>query len=148
MLLSSHVISFALMIVQSLTKKYNKCLVCGNFLRSVPVNILYLTTIMYCMYRDRLVCNYSHDFETYFLELWIELEVKLFFDWIASSAMFMFYSYFSKFKSIWKLYDEKLAIDNVWESKNSRDILHYLKFENDIFCILSCGIFMAVYSIV
>ena len=135
------------MIVQSLTKKYNKLLVCGNFLRSDPVNILYLTTIMYCMYRDRLVCHYSHTFEEYFLELWIELEVKLFFDWIASSAFFMFFAYFSKFKSIWKLYDEKLAIDNVWESKNSRDILHYLKYENDIFCILSTGMFMAIYSI-
>ena len=136
------------MLTASVTKRFNVLLVCGNFLRSVPVNILYLTTIMYCMYRDRLVCHYSHDFREYFLELWIQLEVNMFFEWIISSAIFLFFTYYSKFRSIWKLYDEKLAIDNIWESKNSRDILHYLKYENDIFCILSCGILNDAYTMI
>ena len=64
---------------------------------------------------------------------WIIFEIQIFSGWIASSILFMLYTYFFKFMGIWKFYEEKMCLDKVWDMKNSRDILHYLKFEVDNF---------------
>jgi len=34
--------------------------------------------------------------------------------------------------------EEALAIEDVWDSKNSKDILHYFKFESDFFSLCIC----------
>lgn len=52
--------------------------------------------------------------------------------------IFLIFVYFTKFNSNWKELDERLAIEDVWDSKNSKDILHYFKFENDVFSVICC----------
>ena len=131
MLLAVHLLSFILMIVEEILTKYRLLLVCGNFLRSVPINLFYFTTFIYCIYKDRLNCKYSDDIEEYIYEIWIEYEIDTFFNWIYSSMLFLFIVYVTKFNTM-------LAIQDVWEGKNSQDILHYFKAENDFFSLCCC----------
>ena len=119
------------MFVEKILKKYRLLLVCGNFLRSVPINLFYLTTLIYCIYKNRLTCKYDEDIEIFKYEVWIEYEISTFFCWILSSMIFLFFVYITKFNSNMKEVDETLAIEDVWDSKNSKDALHYFKFESD-----------------
>ena len=52
--------------------------------------------------------------------------------------IFLIFVYFTKFNSNWKQLDERLNIEDVWDSKNSKDILHFFKFENDVFSVICC----------
>ena len=136
MLFAAHCLSFILIIVEKILKKYRLLLVSGNFLRTVPINLFYLTTMMYAIYKNRIDCKYNSELEEYLYEIWIAYEIKIFFYWLQSSMIFLLFVYLTKFNSNWKELDEKLAIEDVWDSKNSKDILHYLKFENDAFSVI------------
>ena len=137
-LLVVHILSFILMFVEQILIKYRLLLVCKNFLRSVPINLFYLTTLIYCIFKNNLKCKYSDDIEDYIYEVWIKYEITIFFCWIKSSMVFLFFVYISKFKSHMKDLEEALAIEDVWDSKNSKDILHYFKFESDFFSLCIC----------
>ena len=130
-----HLLSFILMIVEKILKKYRLLLVCGNFVRSMPINVFYLTTLIYCIYKDRLNCKYSQDLEEFRYEMWIKYEIDTFFCWIYSTMIFLLFVYITKFNSNSKELDESLAIQDIWEGKNSKDILHYFKFESDFFSL-------------
>ena len=133
----THILSAILILFEKITKKYGVLLVCGNFVRTVPINLLYLTLLFYSIYKSRLDCKYDDQkLYEYVVEVWLEFEIRIFFCWIFSSMLFLFFVYFTKFNSNWKELDERLAIEDMWESKNSKDILHYFKFENDVFSVI------------
>lgn len=138
MLFLAHCISVILMVVEKILKRYRLLLVCSNFLRTVPINVFYLGTMVYCIYKNRIQCKYTAEMEFYTYEIWMRYEIKVFFCWIYSSMTFLIFVYITKFNSNWKELDERLAIEDVWDSKNSKDILHYFKFENDVFCVIFC----------
>lgn len=75
MLFAAHCISVIFMIVEKILKKYRLLLVCSNFLRTVPINLFYLTTMIYCIYKNRIDCRYSDILEEYTYEIWIQYEI-------------------------------------------------------------------------
>ena len=138
MLFAAHCLSVILMLVEKILKRYRLLLVCSNFLRTVPINLFYLTTMIYCIYKNRIDCRYSDELEEYVYEIWIQFEIQIFFSWLYSTMIFLIFVYFTKFNSNWKQLDERLNIEDVWDSKNSKDILHFFKFENDVFSVICC----------
>ena len=62
-LLVVHILSFILMFVEQILIKYRLLPVCKNFLRSVPINLFYLTTLIYCIFKNScplLYIKYLH----------------------------------------------------------------------------------------
>lgn len=54
------------------------------------------------------------------------MEAHFFFFWILSSILFLLFIYISKFRSFCAKNEELMSMDNIWDMKNSTDILHYL----------------------
>ena len=62
--------------------------------------------------------------------------------------VFMQFLYWSKFTSVWKKNSEKYRLDKIWEHKNTRDIVHYLKFEHDLFCLIGSDIILHIRTLI
>jgi len=68
---------------------------------------------------------------------WFRYEVDIFFSWICTSIMFLLYSFFFKVLSKIKSNKDKLGIGNIWNTKNSKDYLHYHKYEINTFNLIA-----------
>ena len=58
--------------------------------------------------------------------VYINMEAAFFFLWILSSILFLLFIYITKFRSFCAKNEELMSMDNIWDMKNSTDILHYL----------------------
>ena len=99
----------------------------------------YIFVILYCIFtkqiktKEELKEEITEFSEENLYATWIIFEIQIFTGWIVSTILFMIFAYFTKFMGIWKKNEEKMSLDKIWDMKNSRDILHYLKFEVDNF---------------
>ena len=65
------------------------------------------------------------------------IEIFMFFYWILSSMLFMALSYFFKQRGMWRAKRTKQMRD-IWNHKDSDDILSYMRFEYRNFCMSGC----------
>ena len=120
----------------------------------MPTTLSYIFVILYCIFtkqikpKDVLKKELTEISGENLYTTWIVFEVHIFEGWIASSIIFMLYTYYFKFMGIWKKNEEKMNLDKIWDMKNSRDLLHYLKFEVDNFNLSTSMIFTNVIMIV
>jgi hypothetical protein len=63
-------------------------------------------------------------------------EIRVYFAWILSNAIFLIYSNIFKFESKWKKTLESLNLRSTWKKKNSMDYLNYLNEEASNFSLI------------
>ena len=102
-LLITHSLCFSAMIAGSIAKKFKMLEIPTEFFRNVICSFLYISIIIYCIFKDRLVeDDYTHSVTNDRVQQWILYEIGTFFCWLISSALFLQYLYWSKFTSVWK----------------------------------------------
>jgi len=145
----THSLCFFAMIAGSVAKRFEMGEIPSEFFRNVICSFLYLSIIIYCIFKDRLVeDDYTHVVTNDRVQQWILFEIGTFFGWLLSSVVFFQYLYWTKFTSVWKSQSEKLQLDLIWGQKNTRDVAHYMKFEHDLFCLIGSDICLHIFTMV
>ena len=88
---------------------------------------IYLLVIIYIVYYLQLYepQDYKECIKNKYF-IYIAMEAQFFFFWIFSSILFLLFVYITKFRGFCAKNEEFMSMDNIWEMKNSTDILHYL----------------------
>lgn len=63
------------------------------------------------------------------VEGWLKFEIRILLMWLSACAIFLLYAQFFRFKSKWKIVEEKLDLLDIWNMKNSQDYLHHMRLE-------------------
>lgn len=76
--------------------------------------------------------------------VWLLIEITFFFAWLKSIVIFMWILYWGRLKSMTHQEDELLEDENVWNDKNTDDILNFMKVECFLMCYQSCFIILEI----
>ena len=91
-----------------------------------------LGSICYIMYLKGQDKHFWNDSTVY--KDWLNIEVLVFFAWIAAGCLFLLLTYTFKLKSFWR--KNKISKQrDIWQHKDTDDFLNYLKFEYKNFCM-------------
>ena len=149
MLMITHSLCFIAMIASSVAKKLKFGEIVFEFFRNVICSFLYISIIIYCIFKDRLVeDDYTVSVTNDRVQQWILFEIGTFFGWIFASVLFLQFIYWSKFTSVWKKNQQRVNLDYIWNHKNTRDVAHYMKFEHDLFCLINSDICLHIFTII
>ena len=114
------------MSIGTIMQKLNWLPVIHDFILNHATHI-YLLVIMYIVYYLQLYGQeeYKECLKNKYY-VYIAMEAPFFFFWILSSILFLLFIHLSKFRGFCATNEEFMSMDNIWEMKNSTDILHYL----------------------